>query len=302
MTPLDYHGLASSQDQDAELQDILKNGSALQLERLHISRTDVNLYCDTSTPQPWPFTTTSFRRPVFDTLHSLRHSGANATIKLVSQRFVWPGVGKDCRAWTRACTPCQRSKVTRHVNASFGSFNLPSARLSHVHIDLVGPLPVSSGFRYCLTAIDRYTRWPEAVPLSDITAEAVAKAFVSVWFARFSCPQQITTDQGRQFEARLFKTLATITGCSLTRTTAWHPASNGMIKRLHRQLKATLICNADEHWAKALSLVLLGICSALKEDLKTSSAELVYGPCSYWGISLPLSPPNAQTSLISRPG
>jgi hypothetical protein len=44
MTPLDYHGLASSQDQDAELQDILKNGSALQLERLHISRTDVNLY------------------------------------------------------------------------------------------------------------------------------------------------------------------------------------------------------------------------------------------------------------------
>jgi hypothetical protein len=79
-----------------------------------------------------------------------------------------------------------------------------------VHVDVVGPLPVSSGFRYCLTAIDRYTRWPEAVPLSAITAEAVAEAFVSIWVACFGCTQQITTDQGRQLEARLFKTLATI--------------------------------------------------------------------------------------------
>jgi hypothetical protein len=79
--------------------------------------------------------------------------------------------------------------------APLGSFNLPSAPFSHVHIDLVGPLPVSSGFKYCLTAIDRYTCWPEAHPLSEITAEAVAKAFVTVWVAHFGCPQQIITDQ-----------------------------------------------------------------------------------------------------------
>jgi cleavage and polyadenylation specificity factor subunit 1 len=143
-----------------------------------------------------------------------------------------------------------------------------------VHIDLVGPLPVSFGFRYFRTAIDRYPRWPEPLPLSDITAEAVTKAFVSIWVARFGCSQQITTDQGTQFEARLFKTLATITGFSLTQTTAWHPASND-IARLHRQLKAALMCHADEQWAKALLLVLLGIRSAWKEDLKASSAELV---------------------------
>jgi hypothetical protein len=43
MTPHDYHALASSQEQGAELQDILKNGSALRLERVPIPRTDVNL-------------------------------------------------------------------------------------------------------------------------------------------------------------------------------------------------------------------------------------------------------------------
>jgi len=277
MSPLDYPALARSQDQDAELKGFLNHGSALRLERVHIPGTDVSLYCGTSTSQPRPFITTPFRRQVFDTLHGLSHPGANATVKLVSQRFVWPGVGKDCRAWTRAFTPCQRSRVTRHVKAPLGSFNLPSARFSHVHVDLVGPLPVSSAFRYCLTAIDRYTRWPEAVPLSDITAEAVVKAFVSVWVARFGCPQQTTTDQGRQFKARLFKTLATITSSSLIRTTAWHPASNGMIERPHRQLKAALMCHADENWAEALPLVQLGIRSAWKEELKVSSAQLVYG-------------------------
>jgi hypothetical protein len=52
MTLLDYHASASFQYQDAELQDILKNGLAFRLERVHIPGTDVNLYCDTSTPRP----------------------------------------------------------------------------------------------------------------------------------------------------------------------------------------------------------------------------------------------------------
>ena len=121
----------------------------------------------TSTQQPRPCIHTPFRRQVFDTLHGLSHTGAKATVHLVSHRFVWPGVGKDSRAWTSACTPCQRSKLTRHVKAPPGSFNLPSARFSNVHIDLVGPLPLSSVFRYNLTAIDRYIRWPEAFPLLD---------------------------------------------------------------------------------------------------------------------------------------
>jgi len=95
MTPLEYHALASSRDQDAELQDNLKRGSALRLEQVHIPGTDLVLFCDTSTPQPLPFITTPFRRQVSDIHHDLRQPGAKAIVKLVSQRFVWPGVGKD---------------------------------------------------------------------------------------------------------------------------------------------------------------------------------------------------------------
>ena len=47
-----------------------------------------------------------------------------------------------------------------------------------IHIDIVGPLPSSGGYSYLLTCVDRFTRWPEAIPLTCITADSVAKAFM----------------------------------------------------------------------------------------------------------------------------
>jgi cleavage and polyadenylation specificity factor subunit 1 len=65
-------------------------------------------------------------------------------------------------------------------------------------------------------------------------------------------------------------------GIQLSRTTAHHPADNGLVERFHRTLKAAIMCHADQRWTEALPLVLFGIRTALKEDLQTSIAELVY--------------------------
>jgi cleavage and polyadenylation specificity factor subunit 1 len=138
-------------------------------------------------------------------------------------------------------------------------FTPPAARFLHVHIDLVGPLPVSSGYTYCLTAVDRFTRWPEVILITDITADTVARALLTGWISRFGCPQTITTDQGWQFESQLFKSLANMCGIQLSRTTAHHTAANGLVERFHRTLKAAIVCHADQQWTEALPLVLLGI-------------------------------------------
>jgi hypothetical protein len=121
-----------------------------------------------------------------------------------------------------ACPSCQRSKVYRHTITPLGDFALPAARFLHIHVDLIGPLPTSAGFTYCLTAVDRFTRWPEVIPIPDITANTVAHALLNGWISRFGCPQTITTDQGRQFESQQFRSLATLCGTQLSRTTAHH--------------------------------------------------------------------------------
>ena len=70
------------------------------------------------------------------------------------------------------------------------------------------------------------------------------------WISRFGVPLRITSDQGRQFESHLFKALSTLTGTSRIRTTAFHPSANGLVERLHRQLKTTIKCRNNQNGPK----------------------------------------------------
>ena len=147
---------------------------------------------------------------MFDSLHGLSNPGIRTTQRLITARYVWPGINTDVRRWTRSCIQCQRAKIQRPSTISFSPFPTPDARFDTIHIDLVGPLPPSQGFTYLLTCVERFTRWPEAISLTAITAEAVAQALLSGWIARFSVPSTIVTDRGRQFESKLWHTLMTL--------------------------------------------------------------------------------------------
>ncbi|GBL98561.1 hypothetical protein AVEN_19634-1 [Araneus ventricosus] len=95
--------------------------------------------------------------------------------------------------------------------------------------------------------------------------------------SRFGVPEVITTDRGTNFQSHLFHSLANLLGSYKNRSTAYNPKSNGMIKRIHRQLKAALMAHSTADWVGALPLVLLGIGSSIKLDIGAYSVELVYG-------------------------
>ena len=116
-----------------------------------------------------------------------------------------------------------------------------------MHIDLVSTLAPSGGNTYLLMSIDRFTGWPEAIPILDITAETIAKAFLARWDAVFGAPSIITTDRGRQFESTLFKMVTELLGTKRTRTTSYCPAANGFVERFHQLLKSSLRAQADPY-------------------------------------------------------
>ena len=172
-----------------------------------------------------------------------------------------------------------RVPAIKNNSPCFGAvrtFAPPSSRFEHVHLDLI-TMPSSEGYRYCLTCVDRFSRWPEVIPLVDQEAVTVARAFYEGWIARFGTPLRVTTDQGRQFESQLFRQLSALYVVAHLKTTAYHPAANGMIERLHRQLKAAIKCHEKDQWTKVLPTVLLGIRAAWREDLGATAADLLYG-------------------------
>ena len=149
-------------------------------------------------------------------------------------------------------------------------------RFSHIHVELVGPHPSCSGINHLLTIVDRSTRWLEAIPLQSTTA--TANALVAGWIARFDVPADLTSDRGVQFSSEVWAILMSRLGIRHHLTTAYHPQSNGMVERTHRQLKDALRSRlAGDNWLAHLPYVLLSLRATPKEDSNISSAELVYG-------------------------
>ena len=137
---------------------------------------------------------------------------------------------KDILGLSRQCQACQASKVTRHAEPPVRPIHVPETRFEQVHVDIVGPFASDRGFRYILTMVDRTTRWPEAVPIPDTTAETVTQAFLENWVARFGVPMMVTTDRGAQFTSELWKRMLATLGIQAKATTAYHPQANRLVE------------------------------------------------------------------------
>ncbi|GBM37525.1 hypothetical protein AVEN_4198-1 [Araneus ventricosus] len=144
--PLAYEDIArSQQDDEEELDLLLKQPTSMTLQKLQVPNTDVMLYCDISTQIIRPYIPKTHRYQVFRNLHDLAHPGVRATVRLICSRFVWPKMKQDMVNFTRSCIACQKSKIVRHVHSPLVEFKVPNQRFVHINIDIIGPLSSLQG-------------------------------------------------------------------------------------------------------------------------------------------------------------
>ena len=143
------------------------------------------------------------------------------------------------------------------------------------------PLPRSaSNNKYILVVQDYFSKWGEAYALPHQKAKLIATTLVNEWIARHGVPRHMHTDQGSNFQSDLMKDLADLLDISKTRTTPYHPESDGMVERLNGSIERMLKCYVEHNqqdWDNKLPLVMSAYRSSVHATTKYTPHYLLYG-------------------------
>ena len=208
------------------------------------------------------------------------HLGRNKTTANVKRRFLWPGMRTDVEVYVKTCELCSKYKTsgkTRRAGMKVFQVGEPAERLC---IDIVGPFnETCNGHKYCLVITDCFTKFVEIFPMRNQEAETVAAVVVREFVSRYGAPREIHTDQGRQFEATLFQEMCGLLGITKTRTTSFHPQSDGQSERNIKTLVKMLAMAADQKddWDEHLPYISMAYRATVQESSGFSPNFLMFG-------------------------
>ncbi|PNF14186.1 hypothetical protein B7P43_G12977 [Cryptotermes secundus] len=199
----------------------------------------------------------------------------------VRQRFYWLQARTDIEKWCRQCDTCAASRGPRTKNrGQMHQYNV-GAPFQRIAIDIAGPFPRSDqGNRYLLIAMDYFTKWPEVYAIPNQEASTIAEVLVANFFCRFGIPRELHSDQGRDFKSQLLQEVLQRLGVSKTRTTPFHPQSDGMVERYAKTIEEHLrkvVASHQRDWDEMLPLFLLAYRASTHDTTGLTPASLVFG-------------------------
>ena len=207
------------------------------------------------------------------------HFTTNAMFEKIRNRYYWPQMYEDIRSYVRSCDSCQRrGKAKNHQLLHPIPVESP---FHQIGIDFVGPLPRTlNGNRYIIVAMDYLTKWPEAKPVPEATADQVATFLYEDIISRHGCPAKILSDQGSHFKNQFIAKLTLKFQIKHLFSTPYHPQTNGLVERFNRTLcesLAKLTVDHENEWDKYIAPVLFAYRTTKHNTTKFTPFFLVYG-------------------------
>lgn len=167
-----------------------------------------------------------------------------------------------------------------------------------VHIDFLGPLPETQRANTnVLVMMGQFTKWVEIVPLPSQIAEVTAKAAVNEFFTRFGCPFTIHSDQVRNFESALFKSICETLQIKKTRTTPYRSSASEQIERFNRTLADAVRCfvnKSQTDWDEYLPQLASALRSSVNRMTGLTANKMMLGREINLPADLVFCPPNSD--------
>ena len=229
----------------------------------------------------------SLRKDILLEAHNSRiagHGGSFRTMERLREKVWWPNMEEDVRRHISECEVCGACP------ASTAPTPQPPQRLpqcvrpnQRVHVDLSGPHSKSDhGNEWILVYTDAFTRLTRLTPLPDKSAKTVSSAILQ-WIYLYGVPDQIHSDQGREFCNELAQHLYSALDIEHTTTTPYHPQCNAAAERFNRTMN-TFIARAIKEagrstldWELFLGPLMLSYNSGVNKSTRMSPYYATFG-------------------------
>ena len=227
-------------------------------------------------------------RDLLQSLHGTahKHPGISKMLQEIQQRYYYPSMAK-LKKWVEGCEQCARDKRVPNAIITPELLNLPEWDLGPedaMQIDLLPNLPPSGGYENVLTAIDVFSRYLFAYPLTDASAINVAKALIDIMTKHSYLPTTLITDKGTAFTSTIIAKVTQILSITLKCATTKHPQTIGKLERTHASLKTNLKMACGEYrrqWHKYLPLAVLNHNTSYHASIGCEPTRVFHGRIPY---------------------
>ena len=230
-----------------------------------------------------------FVQEVLQAIHGTahRHPGISKMLQEIRQKYYYPGIAKHVKKWVEGCETCAKDKRVPNTVITPELLNLPEWDLGPedaMQIDLLSNLPTSGGYQTVMTAIDVFSRYLFAYPLTEATAANVAKVIIDIMTKHSYLPSTLITDKGSAFTSKILVEITEILGITLKCATTKHPQTIGKLERTHASLKTNLKIASGEYrrqWHKYLPLAVLNYNTTYHASIGCEPSKIFHGRTPY---------------------
>src|SRR6266536_5704407 len=163
------------------------------------------------------------------------HQGAEAMRQQINKRYVWKGMTSDIKEYVKSCYECQRRGGPKENNRK--RTIVPMDIFERWGIDIVGSLSqMEDGYRYIVVAMDYFSRWPEARPLTHANVWQVTRFIYEEIICRFGTPRVLQSNREMHFINEVIQELTDKFRIQHNLSSPYYLQNNGLVECFNRTL------------------------------------------------------------------